>query len=83
MTTAEIIAELRLHGNLHPILGIAADRLADLDPDGPKVCNNRQCDHVLPPYRRGVRRLYCSETCRWDCYHTPSLRRVATTSVTS
>lgn len=30
-TTAEIMADLRLHSNLHPIMLYAADRLAELD----------------------------------------------------
>lgn len=47
------------------------------------LCNNRACDSALPPYRRGVRKLYCSEQCRWDCYHTPALRRIETGSGTA
>lgn len=44
----------------------------------PKRCNNRSCDEILPS-SRVARRLYCSETCRWACYHEPVLRRRATT----
>lgn len=41
------------------------------------LCNNIECtNEVKQAAKRGRKRLYCSEQCRWACCHRGHLRRV-------
>jgi len=48
-TTAEIVADLRLHSNLHPLLLVAADRLEALDAENDAFHDLAEFDALRPP----------------------------------